>query len=82
MTVRYGMRKRVSTLRTMSPVSYTHLDVYKRQGDDEGASRNTQGDSRAVAEAEVDQAKNDAQGEAEAQGKQVRLCLLYTSRCV
>ena len=48
-------------------------EVAEQQGDDEGASRNTQGDSRAVAEAEVDQAKNDAQGEAEAQGKQVRL---------
>ena len=35
-------------------------EVAEQQGDDKGASRNAQGDARAVAEAEVDQAQNDA----------------------
>lgn len=48
-------------------------EVAKQQGDDQRAARNPQGDAHAVAEAEVDQPQDDAQGKAEAQGKQVRL---------
>ena len=72
----------------MTPVSYTHLDVYKRQG------------VRFAAGEAPEQIRIDrAEGEFAARGKiaaafcvlqqprelgagEIRICLLYTSRCV
>ena len=69
-----------------SPVSYTHLDVYKRQGYDiTQFSFTPRGDvgSGFITKATL-KVKNTANGEYKtvATDQVFRACLLYTSRCV
>ena len=48
-------------------------EVAEEQGDDQRTAGNSQRNAHAVAQAEVDQPQNDAEGQAESQGKEVRL---------
>ena len=56
------------------PVSYTHLDVYKRQADEEVSVR------AYPAKREYRHRQNRAVGRCLSHGRYT--CLLYTSRCV
>lgn len=48
-------------------------EVAEEQGDDQRTAGNSQRNAHSVAQAEVDQPQNDAEGQAESQGKEVRL---------
>ena len=67
-----------STAATVRPVSYTHLDVYKRQGKGRVAVVADEGREDVVAHEEGREQQEDA-GVVQAQRHD---CLLYTSRCV
>ena len=75
-----------SFLRWKEPVSYTHLDVYKRQVDTDGGSRWTELSAEKAASlrgTSFRQSHRDGQGDrkrGQCTGRQA--CLLYTSRCV
>ena len=64
--------------RSKNPVSYTHLDVYKRQVLDKTGAQTHEQDSLEVF-IDEDNGKTASYGEDD---KQYRICLLYTSRCV
>ena len=57
-----------------APVSYTHLDVYKRQGELERDGGTAQTLGRISVDVTVGGIELNAQG--------LKTCLLYTSRCV
>ena len=67
--------------RVLAPVSYTHLDVYKRQILAAGTMMFTSGYTSYAAEGEEPIAIAD-QGIFSAGGITLTSCLLYTSRCV
>ena len=62
----------------MNPVSYTHLDVYKRQVIDEAIQNNAQ----AVADYKNGKAKAIQSVFGACMRELKGICLLYTSRCV
>ena len=67
-------------LHDIVPVSYTHLDVYKRQDEDgaANASRHQDGDEDQTSGRE-ENLRVGSFAEADERGG---VCLLYTSRCV
>ena len=75
---RVGYPRRVAG-RTPTPVSYTHLDVYKRQGLCIGSADSTHVKGISVRGNVVFNANQNRQNDGVTRAKS---CLLYTSRCV
>ena len=65
----------IEVIKAFNPVSYTHLDVYKRQGFTQGAFYGYYPDKAALFEALVSEPADGLM-------EQFKACLLYTSRCV
>ena len=63
----------------MAAVSYTNLDVYKRQIVDKGNQQMTDGDSLNNLAATADPVY---ERQVDALMEKIMACLLYTSRCV
>ena len=75
-TLKNGVTVTFNSVR-VGAVSYTHLDVYKRQAQ-EGIVVGV----RETEESEVADGHRDVRAASVVEGDEVEVCLLYTSRCV